>query len=301
MSIFDDLIIILPTHKRHVYLPGKIKYYTAFPCQVYICDSTPEEFRPETELPENIHYIWCPDKGFYQKVLSVLSSTEAKLYNLTPDDDFLDLDTIQECYDKMATDSSISLAVGKQVNFNKPYDGKFYYNKNANRMMGLHFGEDKVKNAALIGGHYQNVLWSLYRKNVINAAFTKLVNINPENGNFIELTLAFEACVGGKIFVSKNPLNYREMSKEDHWGKREEIISGKALSSNTRLQSDLCKFLDTYHGEDRKVVNVYMKSYLYTQKRWTPHNIWRAIQRRLFGISVKQLSNSFQYVEKYLV
>jgi glycosyltransferase domain-containing protein len=277
----DDLIIIIPTHKRHEYLPGKIRYYSAFPYQVYICDSTPVEFKVDTGYPSNIHYIWCPDKGFYQKVLHVLENTEAKLYNLTPDDDFLDLNTIKKCCKIMNTNPGISLSVGKQVMFNKPYDGRFFSRKSANQMQGLLLNENRIRNASLVGGHYQNVLWSMYRNDVIRSAFKKLTLINPENGNFIELTLVMEACVRGVIEISKAPLNYREHSDEEHWGKQVDCISAATLISNLRMKQDHDALMATYKDDDRKVADAFMDSYLKKESRWSIVHIVKAIKRRM--------------------
>lgn len=277
----EDLIIIIPSHKRHEYLLGKIKYYSVFPYQVYICDSTPEEYKPVTEYPSNIHYVWCPDKGFYQKVLHVLENTEAKFYNLTPDDDFLDLNTIQECCKRMNTNSDISLSIGKQVMFNKPYDGRFYSRKSANLMQGLLLNENRKRNASLFGEHYQNVLWSMYRNDVIQSAFKKLTSINPENGNFIELTLVMEACVSGVIEISKAPLNYREHSDEEHWGKQVDCISAATLICNKRMKHDYDALMATYNDDDRKVADAFMDSYLKQESRCSVAHIVKAIKRRM--------------------
>lgn len=275
-----DLTIIIPTHKRHEYLLGKIKYYEGFPCQVYICDSSPEKYISPEPLPANIHYEWLPNAGFYEKVLSILKKTETKFYNLTPDDDFLDFNTILECYEIARQDSNISLVAGKQVWFNKPYDGKFYSSKGSNRMQGLQFGNNRVKNAILAGKHYQNILWSFFRKDVILSTFKKLVQIKPSNGNFIELTLAMDACVGGAIRVVPKVLNYREYSEEEHWGKQVECITNTSLSSDYVMKSDLNKLLETYTNEERNVADAFIKAYLSEESRWSVIHILKAIRNR---------------------
>ena len=121
----EDLIIIIPTHNRQHYLRRVIKYYSSFPCKVYICDSTPEVFIFEEELPSNIEYISCPDKNFYQKVYSVIKNTEVPFYALSPDDDFIKLETLKECYEVLKNNENYSFATGKQICFNKPFDNKF--------------------------------------------------------------------------------------------------------------------------------------------------------------------------------
>ena len=299
-TIMEDYIIIIPTHKRHDYLLGKIRYYSDTPYQVFICDSTPEEYRDVSVFPSNIHYYWCPDKSFLQKVIHVLNYTEARFYNLTPDDDFLDLDTVKECCERMNTDESISLSVGKQVYFNKPYNKVFFSTESANRLKGANLFGDKVKNASYFGSHYQNLLWSVFRKDTLLSSFNKLESVKPENANYIELIMATEACVRGNIYVSCNPLNYRELSKDDHWGKQVEDITIEAMESNPRMKSDMEMFLNTYQDDDKAVAVAFMNNYLKIEKRWALQHIYKAIKRRLTNKKDYQLEKVYDRVDRIL-
>lgn len=259
----QDLVIILPTHNRHDYLGSKIKYYADCGYEVYICDSTSNKFEYNKQMPVNISYLWMPGCGFYEKVLSTLNKVYSKLVILTPDDDFLDMDTLNECKSKMLADGNISLSVGVQVCFNEPYDGKWYIQPTANLLRGYDLSQDKMENAQIFGSHYQNVLWSLFRQDVICEAFKKLKRNNPKNGNFIEMTLACEATVSGTIYVSSNVLNYREvLTTRSHWGQEVPSISLTELAKDDNLQNELDTHISQYKGENRRIVKQWVNSYL---------------------------------------
>lgn len=259
----QNLVIILPTHNRHDYLGSKIKYYADCGYEVYICDSTSNKFEYNKQMPVNISYLWMPGCGFYEKVLSTLNKVYSKLVILTPDDDFLDMDTLNECKSKMLADGNISLSVGVQVCFNEPYDGKWYIQPTANLLRGYDLSQDKMENAQIFGSHYQNVLWSLFRQDVICEAFKKLKRNNPKNGNFIEMTLACEATVSGTIYVSSNVLNYREvLTTRSHWGQEVPSISLTELAKDDNLQNELDTHISQYKGENRRIVKQWVNSYL---------------------------------------
>ena len=196
-------------------------------------------------------------------MLSTLNKVYSKLVILTPDDDFLDMDTLNECKSKMLADGNISLSVGVQVCFNEPYDGKWYIQPTANLLRGYDLSQDKMENAQIFGSHYQNVLWSLFRQDVICEAFKKLKRNNPKNGNFIEMTLACEATVSGTIYVSSNVLNYREvLTTRSHWGQEVPSISLTELAKDDNLQNELDTHVSQYKGENRRIVKQWVNSYL---------------------------------------
>lgn len=263
-----ELIIIIPTHKRHRYLDSKIKYYADCGFEIHICDSTPEEFEYNRRLPLNIFYHWMPTSGFYDKVLTILEQIDSKMVILTPDDDFLDMVTLNECKETMLLNCDISLSVGLQVCFNEPYDGEWYIIPGANRLRNQNLMQDKISNAKVFGRHYQNVLWSLYRKDVILEVFTKLKRHNYKNANFIELTLACEATIRGCIYVSPGYLNYREMLQQSsHWGAEVPELSLKNIKKYPDIQKEMDIHINQYVGEERIIVKEWISSYLNASKR----------------------------------
>lgn len=258
-----ELIIILPTHKRHEYLESKIAFYANCGYDVYICDSTSKNFEYAKQMPTNIHYQWMPNCGFYDKVYNILNHISSKLVVLTPDDDFLEIDTLNECKSKMLANANIALSVGRQAFFNNPYDEKWYILPTANSLIGCNLSQNKMKNAKIFGSHYQNVLWSMYRQDVVYKAFKKLKHTNPQNGNFIELTLACEATVNGYIHISPNIFNYREnLTTRSHWGQECPQISLENMAKDKNLRKELHTFIDQYKDDERKIVKTWVDTYL---------------------------------------
>lgn len=247
--MIDNLIIIIPTHNRQHYLRRVVKYYSLFPCKVYICDSSKE--RAEIECSDNISYRWVPQSNFYGKVLDVLNETSADFYALSPDDDFLKEETLMECYEVMNKDNGYSLGVGKIVAFNKPFDKKFFYIPEANKMQGINEGayQDKLDYAKAFENNYQNILWTLFRKEAILNAFNCLSTCNFGNGNFIELLLGIESLRLGKVYVSRNALNYTEYILGEHWGNSIPSINRNNILTISSLKSDVIKFKNYFNND----------------------------------------------------
>ncbi len=261
--MIEDLIIIIPTHNRQHYLGRVIKYYSDFPCKVYICDSSKE--KTDVETRGNIIYRWVPQSNFYGKVWDVLNETSADFYTLSPDDDFLKEETLIECYETLKRNEVYSMGTGKVVAFNKPYDNKLFIIPQANRLQELNNMEcsDKLAYAKLFEEHYQNILWSLFRKEVILSAFKCLASCNFCNGNFIELLLGIESLRYGKIFISNSALNYRESITGEHWGNSIPSLNSRNIERIPSLKTDMKRFKEYYEydgGFAEKCLDFYLSA-----------------------------------------
>lgn len=258
--MLTDIIIIIPTHKRQHYLNRVAWYYSHFDMQVYICDSTPgTSFN--IDKYDNVNYIWCPEKNFYTKILHVLNTTNADFYATSPDDDFLKQETLMECYESMKEDSSYSMAVGKQAFFKENFkDDYFNTNVYANGLQGLSLHGSVLSNTIKFWSNYQNVLWTLFRKDMLIHAFELLVKQNYSSQNFIELTIGMSALVHGNIYVSKDYLNLRELIEGEHWGKAEVVISLSNYFKYNAMKSDIHKLwnLPKHHVVHRLGICLYL-------------------------------------------
>lgn len=255
--MLEDLIIIIPTHNRQHYLGRVVKYYSSFPCKVYICDSSKQKTNVETT--ENISYRWVPQSNFYGKVLDVINDTSADYYALSPDDDFLKEETLMECYEKLNSNRSYSVGVGKQVFFDEPFDGVFYSKQSANRLESFKSieGENKVEYINRFWKHYQNILWSLFRREVVLNAFKALSSCNFKNGNFVEVILGIESLRAGTIYVSNQGLNYREVSKAEHWGSTTVPITKDSVEKDFDLKNSIKKFYNYYSWDNGFAINCF--------------------------------------------
>ena len=131
----EDLVIIIPTYNRQHYLRRVIKYYSTYPCKVFICDSSKEKACIESK--DNITYLWVPQSSFYQKILDVIKAYPVDFYALSPDDDFLKIETMEECYNELKKNKNYSLGTGGQIYFNEGFNEGFYKTDAANRLKDI--------------------------------------------------------------------------------------------------------------------------------------------------------------------
>ena len=261
--MIDDLIIIIPTHNRQHYLGRVIKYYSSFPCKVYICDSSKQ--KADVESRGNIIYRWVPQSNFYGKVLDVISETNSVFYALSPDDDFLKQEVLMNCYKAIKLNERFSFGIGRQIFFKEGFKEGFYTYDLANGLRDIErqLFASKEEYVKYFWQHYQNILWSIYRKDAIKAAFDCLNKCNFSNGNFVEFILGIESLRRGKVYVSKDGLNYREVSNNDHWGSITPPIELANIRNNKGLKKDIGIFKSYYFkdgGFAEKCLSLYLKT-----------------------------------------
>lgn len=259
--MIDNLIIIIPTHNRQHYLERVIKYYSSFPCKVFICDSSKQNANIENQ--GSVVYRWVPQSNFYGKVLDVINEIPAGFYALSPDDDFLKEETLMECFDFLNNNKGFSLGIGRQVFFKEGLNEGFYSGERSNRLQSLNKTDylDKNHYVDYFWQHYQNILWSLFRRDELLAAFTSLNHNKYSNGNFIEITLGIECLRTGSVYVSQNGLNYREVIEGEHWGNTTLPITWSNIKRDITLKKDIKNFTD-YYKHDGGFAIFCLKSYL---------------------------------------
>ncbi len=245
--MIDNLIIIIPTYNRQDYLRRVINYYSSFPCKVYICDSSKD--KADVESIGNIIYRWVPQSNFYSKILDVLNESPADFYALSADDDFLKQETLKECYEQLCIEKNYALANGVQFLFKKDYDEKLYYNSRANGFMDVKKIVNNSEGISYYWKNYQNMLWSLFRKEVILKAFIILSKCEFKNGNFVELVLSIEALRNGSIYLSDAPFNFMEINPNEHWGNTTPSISWISYVRYKSLRNDIKNFKEIYRND----------------------------------------------------
>ena len=235
----EDLIIIIPTYNRQNYLKRVIKYYSSFPCKVFICDSSKE--KAVVESYENIIYRWVPQSTFYQKILDIINETSVDFYALSPDDDYIKQETLIECYKTLKSDNKYSIGTGGQIFFNEGLKNGFYKQDYANKLKGINdiSFDSQTSYVKYFWAHYQNIHWSVFKRNVIEKTFQALNQCNYNNGRFVELTLSIEGLREGKVYVSPNGLNYREIMDGEHWGTIAPPLTRYNILHNKDLKNDV--------------------------------------------------------------
>jgi glycosyltransferase domain-containing protein len=259
----DNLIMIIPTYNRRKYLERAVKYYSSFPCKVYICDSSKE--KADIEFPDNMVYRWVPQSNFFDKIYDAINETSAAFYALSPDDDYLKMSTLLECLKAMEKNEQYVAGIGKQLLYKEEFDGLFTYYKHMNRMANImnEKFQNKEEYVRYVAENYQNVLWSLYRREVVWNAFHFLSSCSISNGNFPEVMLTIETLKAGQFYLSESGFNYREDANHYHWGAVEYHVSYDGLKKSDILRRDMGKFKEEYKND--KIANLFIKTYMDAQ------------------------------------
>lgn len=173
----------------------------------------------------------------------MLNTTDARFYATSPDDDFLVYETLMECYNCLQGDKRYSMAIGRQCFFYEGFkNSTIFTNFYSNRLYGKRIDGNRFQNSIKFWSNYQNILWTLSTRDTLLDAFETLVRLQYDSQNFIELTLGMKAIFHGKIYVSKNFLNCREVSTAIHWGNLEKEISISNFFKYKSMRKDMTKF-----------------------------------------------------------
>lgn len=214
------LTIIIPSHRRHRYLRRSIAYYQQLPFQVLLVDSSTNAFNDP--LPAHIRYLHLPDMPFADKVLIAANHLETPFVALCPDDDFFLPQLLQQATAQMSQNPDLSICFGRPIRFDEPYSGRFRWAGAALPFPRL--SGDKILDIQRFMKRYEQVLWSVYRPDVLFESFVRIRQARYQNENFIELTIAAVAVALGTIHPMSGPWMVRETAIGEHWGKLHETI-----------------------------------------------------------------------------
>lgn len=254
-----DIIILIPTKGRQNYLNRVASYYSKFDMHTYICDAY--QTRCEVDTYDTIHYQWNPNLGFFEELLDVINKTNAGFYLLAPDDDFVKYESLLGCYNRMINDRHIALSTGKQAFFSENFDGTFLHHKFHNRICDQHISFLNALSTKLFWNNYQNIHWSLFSRECIIDALTKLDYARFNYACFAEFIFGVEALRHGGIFFYDDYFNFREDSSKPHWGTVAPSISWKNIILSSDLRSDISK-LKFLYCKDALFVYKCLYSYL---------------------------------------
>jgi glycosyltransferase domain-containing protein len=252
----NNFTLIIPTHKRHLYLKRSIEYFKNLKAEVIYCDSS--EIPYEGELNFNIEYLHLPEKKFAEKILIALGLIKTDFVALCADDDFIIIDSLYKGCSFLTQNKKYSTIIGKYICFNEVFDGNYFplYNK-------IHedINYDPVKNAKIFFQDYYQVLWAMYNKEVLIKAFQIINTAKFQNDNFIELVIGACACHEGGLKFLNDIWGVRELNVQDNWGKRHTIISN---IKNEKVKKDYLKFQEliddfSYTGYAKTVIDNYLK------------------------------------------
>lgn len=251
--------IVVPTHNRHDCIDRSIKYFSDSSIKIIYFDST--EIKYKGKIPDNVTYYHNPRLKFSEKISYCLDKVKTPLVALSADDDFLEIDSLIKGTKFLNKNLDYVSVTGEFLFFLKPYDN-FFYKKNKKPFHSI-VSINPCERASLFFINYFQILWGLYRLDILKKSFEVLNNIKPENDNFIELTLGSILCYHGKIHYSSDIWGFREVNLESTWGLRHKPINFINYIFDTELKSQV-KLFENYIDKftSKEFGKTVIKSYL---------------------------------------
>ena len=246
--------ILVPTHNRHKYISRVIKYYSRYDLQLIIVDSTSETY-DASDIPANVFYLHYPHCTFAEKIIKANFYIQYSLVALCADDDFFYYSAMLEAFSIMSKNENIVLFSGEYEFFEVTKSSIFYSNPSAFPSTNILLNYPKEDQIKHFMSNYSQILWSVYRKNLLFNIMQAVKVHNPKNDNFIELTVAAIALSHGNIYFRKKYVGVREVTKFEHWGLRHpSIIHCK--------KDEVESFIDTISKETSLVIaNLVIENY----------------------------------------
>ncbi len=255
--IMNDFTLLVPTHNRHHYIKRSMEYFKDLDAMVIYCDSSQAKYAGV--IPSNIEYLHVPNLNFAEKILKAISLVNTSKIALCADDDFILIESLYKGDEFLKNHFEYSTVVGQYAGFKKKFDGVFF------EMYKWHdsdkdINKDVVENAKTFFLDYHQILWAMYRKEVVKSAFEVIVKSEFKNDNFIELTIGACACFKGGIKILNDLWGVREKSSDNHWALRHlplSVVSEKELKEDF---SQFRKYIDagTFEGYADLVISSYL-------------------------------------------
>ncbi len=276
--------IIIPTHNRQNFIRKNVEYFSKFKeCTVYIVDSSEKAYT--YEFPLNIRYIHMPDKSFVQKMREVLIMVDTEYVATCADDDFIIEDRVNEFIDELREKKYI-MGVGRYYSFNIPFNGfKPLYHCHKLPSVEAHLHSDRIKSYMK---NYYISLWGIYNTKILYESYEILSKSKYNNDNFIELVIAINMAVNGKILMSNKVWGVREaITGKESWGRKQENLMKYSNCSNNEFSLDV-ENISQYFSDSSFIngVNYYFDSH--------KKNFFGKIVRRL-----RCIFNNYRYKNTY--
>jgi len=253
-----SLTLIIPTRNRQNYLPRSISYYSNVDFSVVYCDSTVDAY--DFKGADNIIYLHLPDLTFSQKILHVLEKINTSFVALCADDDFVFTSSLTSGYELMNENCNVTTVIGNIIQFHEKFDDTFFSTKIYD---SKNFNSPPTKNVEFFLSDYRQVLWGIYKIEILLASFSIINKAKFNNDNFFELVISVLSAYNGEIKFLKNVWSARELSTLNHWATRHQSLFYYMTSKS--IQDDIKIFVvlideNTEPGIGRLAINSYFKS-----------------------------------------
>jgi len=168
-----------------------------------------------------ISYVYMPNKSFIEKMYDILNKINTDYVAVCADDDFI----LEETTLKIITnlkEKKYVMGVGNYVGFDLPFKG-FYNIYGKLPKINSNFASLRV--VSYLSNYYMS-LWAVYKKDTILKAYSILVKSDFKNHNLIELTIAINCAIEGKILFLDMLYGIREVNNVNskNWAKEHKTI-----------------------------------------------------------------------------
>jgi hypothetical protein len=186
---------------------------------------------------------------FHEKILYGCDNIDSSLIALGADDDFLFANALTEAATQMFQNSAILISFGEFFYFDSENSSRFYSVDSPNLSAGQLLIGSKFLRLKYFLENYSQILWSLYRKDILKKSFQSVKSANFSNDNFIEYIISCVAISNGHLNFISGKIGVREINPNEHWGTRHSIISNKdtvdlAVFKNEITMHDSIKFAE---------------------------------------------------------
>lgn len=251
-----NFTLIIPTHNRHKYLRRSVAYFKSIDCDVIYCDSSSVSY--DGLFAPNMKYLHLPESAFADKILIALEYVATDFVALCADDDFIMFNALYKGVDILQQSIGFKTIIGCNIAFHEKFDNNFYFKDKP--VLG-EINYKPSKNSKIFFNNYQQILWGLYDRRIVEKSFTIVKEAVFKNDNFIELVLGGIACYVGGIKVLEEVWSVRELNSQLHWGDKHKSITTSFFDQGNK--KDFMKFklhLDalTEKGYSKLVLKSYM-------------------------------------------
>lgn len=277
--------LIIPTHNRHEYLERSILYFKEVGFEVYYCDSTICQY--EGNFATNQHYLHFPNLSFQDKIRKSLDIIDSKFIALCADDDFICIESFKKGLLFIKENKDYKTVLGKNISFLKPFNSQFYKRY---EVLPKSVNFTSSVNAKIFFKNYYQILWGLYDREILENTFKILQNARFENDNYIELVLGAHSCYLGGIKIMDSIWSIRELSDDDHWGKRHLNISNNSFGA--QQERDKIKFIDLIdQSTSIGFANLVLSNYYNREKKSIVKRFFLRLEKSLTKITQFYLPN----------
>ena len=214
----DDVIMILPTKNRQIYLNRVNDFYNSTELKLVILDSTTKKY--EGIISKEIDYLHLPNHDVIEKFkLSLNKYSNYPYVVIGADDDFIFPRAIMECVKFLKNNNDFTTAQGYFMSFRKK--GKFVIRPQYQETISINYSQqDTIKRFENYNKSPGTTYYAVHRSEIFKKSLNEMQKINLEECglNMWELLLGYISIISGKHKILSTLYALRESWPEKSTG-----------------------------------------------------------------------------------